>query len=726
MQFLRDALEKIRHWAASPRVPEVLQFEVTECGACCLAMVLACFGRWESLDYLRGLCGASRDGVSAGALSRAANQLNLHVKGFGVAASELHLLPMPQILFWNFNHFVVLESILGDKAVVIDPAEGRQQLRVADVELAYSGVTLSFAPTQAFATNGTRPSALREVLRAASSVKSTVAIIALVSFGVALLMAMVPALTSIFIDYILIKKGISDWRLWFLLGIGAFGLVLGPAVWMQRSGVLQLQTRLTLSMAAKIVTRMYGLPLEYFSRRYSGEVSGRVMLADMVAGTVSGALVGMVSASMQIMVIGLAMLSYSPYLTAFVLALLTGQALYSGWVAQHLSTLSRRIAVERGKYETQLVQSFSLVEHSRSAGSSRMLLHRILDRYVAFTNAEQANAPYVATLVSVPSAVTGVVMAVITGLTAWEVINGEFSVGVFFAFNAMALLLLAPFNQIMSAVMQIGTASGNFDRINDLLHNSQAPDETLAKREPLNDDLSVEDLYFSYGTAQVLNGITLHIAQGSFVGLVGGVGSGKSSLLMLLGRALQLNSGKISMGAVAYRDIASDLFARKLVLVPQKEQIFEASILENVTLWDTEISESEVIAACKLCMVHDDILNRVGGYRARLRESGADLSAGQRQRIALARAIVRKPAVLLLDESTSALDAVTEAMILRNLRALPMTLVFATHRLQNIRHATKNYFLSGGKISEAGTHDELIAMDGEYAKFATVAEGKTQ
>jgi ATP-binding cassette subfamily B protein len=222
----------------------------------------------------------------------------------------------------------------------------------------------------------------------------------------------------------------------------------------------------------------------------------------------------------------------------------------------------------------------------------------------------------------------------------------------------------------------------------------------------------------------VLNDITLDIPQGSFVGLVGGVGSGKSSLLLLLGRVSQPESGEISMGAVPYGQIASDLFASKLVLVPQKEQIFEASILENVTLWDPDISEAEVIAACKICMVHDDIVNRVGGYRARLRESGADLSGGQRQRIALARAVVRKPSVLLLDESTSALDGVTEAAILRNLLALNITLVFATHRLQNIRNASQIYFLSGGIIKEAGSHETLIALHGEYAQFAQLAGDK--
>jgi ABC-type bacteriocin/lantibiotic exporter with double-glycine peptidase domain len=161
-----------------------------------------------------------------------------------------------------------------------------------------------------------------------------------------------------------------------------------------------------------------------------------------------------------------------------------------------------------------------------------------------------------------------------------------------------------------------------------------------------------------------------------------------------------------------------------LILVPQKDQIFEASILENITLWDPTISLGDAIAACKTCMVHADISQRAGGYDARLREGGGQLSGGQRQRIALARAVVRKPSVLLLDESTSALDGVTEAHILRNLRALGITLVFATHRLQNLRAANAIYLLSGGQVRECGTHDELIAQQGEYARLAEFLEGR--
>jgi len=140
------------------RVPELLQFETTECGATCVAMVLAYFGRWEPIDSLRQICGTTRDGISAGALVRAGRLLNLQAKGFGVPATELGTLPMPQILFWNFNHFVVLERIKGELVDIVDPAVGRRRLSMADIERGYSGVTLCMAPSPDFAVSGRAPS----------------------------------------------------------------------------------------------------------------------------------------------------------------------------------------------------------------------------------------------------------------------------------------------------------------------------------------------------------------------------------------------------------------------------------------------------------------------------------------------------------------------------------------------------------------------------------------
>ena len=719
---LNDKLVGLRKRFVLTTVPEILQFEVTDCGACCLSMILAFFGRWESMDYLRGLCGANRDGVSAGAITRAASSLGLNVKGFGVEAKDLCELPMPQILFWNYNHFVVLEKIVDDMVFIVDPADGRQEIRFSELEQSYSGVTLCFSKNENFKTSDTQTSAWQEVLKSSKGVMNTVAIIALLNFGIAILMTLVPAITSIFIDYILIKKGVTEWRLWFLIGIAVFGVVIGPLVMLQRFGVLALQTRLALSLAVKIVTHINKIPLEYFARRYSGEVGGRVMLADPVATSTSNSLVGILAASMQILVIGAVMFSYSFYLTSIVFVSLICYALFFHWVSNKLARMSLKIARDQGKYEAQLIQSISLIEHSLASGVGDMLLLRILDHYVALINSEQSNAPYLAILKTVTIALTGILLAIITGLSAAQIISGDFTVGIFFAFNAMALLLLNPFNQLIISFVHIGQMSGNFDRVKDLMLVNVDETQPDLSNQFSNYSICIENLSFQYGHEKVLFDINLKVDQGQFFGVVGSVGSGKSTLLYLLSRVMKPTAGLITIGGDSIENYHQDVWCQGVCVVPHTNQIFEGTIIDNITLWDTNFSDADVVEACQLCMIHDEITARPGAYYGKLSEGGSDLSGGQRQRIMLARALVRKPKVLILDESTSALDATAESAIIDNLRNTQLTLIFATHRTHNLKAADHIIVLESGRIAESGTHDALVDLKGLYFNFFSAQE----
>jgi ABC-type bacteriocin/lantibiotic exporter with double-glycine peptidase domain len=175
------------------------------------------------------------------------------------------------------------------------------------------------------------------------------------------------------------------------------------------------------------------------------------------------------------------------------------------------------------------------------------------------------------------------------------------------------------------------------------------------------------------------------------------------------------------VGGISIDQIDRKNFSHSIAMVPQKTQIFDGSILDNITLWDPEITVEQVYTACQLCSIHDEIINLPKGYKSILQEDGADLSGGQKQRIALARAVVRSPKLLILDEATSALDARTEAKILKNLRESSMTLLFATHRLSNLRFSDKILFMQAGSILETGTHQQLINLGGSYASLVASA-----
>ena len=693
IDFLRRLLNR------RSRVPEMLQSEISECGAACLGMILGHFGRWVPMSELRTVCGVGRDGVSAGKLVRVAQQLGLFAKGFCVPVSSLGALPFPQILFWNFNHFVVLERLDDKGATLIDPAFGRRKIPQENLEHFYSGVTLSFAPSETFKRAGEPPSALREMKEAAIGLGPMLGTISIVSFAIALIIVMIPAFSSIFIDYVLIKQGIVDWRLEFICGIALLGLVLIPAISLQRQGILRLQTRLSLDLATRIMTRLFTLPTAFFSQRYSGDLGGRVMLADAAASTVSGPLVTMLAAAIQVAIFGLVMIGYSPKLALITFCLLGCQAIFSGWITTRLAELSRRLAFERGRYEAQLLQSLANIEQSRAAGLSDEITRRTLTRNISLTNAEQANAPYGAVITTAPGAISGVLVALITAASAIEVLGGAFSIGTFVAFNALVMLLITPFNQIVSGIAQVGSSAGSFERINDLL--KAEPDPVMvsaAGRSPDRWHLRTENLSYRFGSVQVLDNLTLDIPEGSRIGLLGGVGSGKSTLLRLLAQLEQPAVGSIFADKINYREISRDAFCHAVSFVPQSIEIFESTLLDNITLWNSDISEQDVIDACKKCALHDDILRRPGGYRSRLRAGGYELSGGQRQRLGLARALVRKPKVLLLDEVTSALDRRTEAIVLEALTTFKGTLIFATHHEYVLRFVSDVIVLEGGKI----------------------------
>jgi ABC-type bacteriocin/lantibiotic exporter with double-glycine peptidase domain len=228
-------------------------------------------------------------------------------------------------------------------------------------------------------------------------------------------------------------------------------------------------------------------------------------------------------------------------------------------------------------------------------------------------------------------------------------------------------------------------------------------------------------LGYAYGIQPVLNQLDLHVPQGSYLGLAGAVGSGKSTLINLLAGAYQPTEGQVLVDDIPLQQLGMALRAKSVVLVTQQAYLFAGTVMDNLTLWDTSINEKDVIDACRLCLIHEDILQRPGGYRSRLTEGGGNFSGGQRQRLALARAVARKPRILLLDESTSGLDGRTEAMVLENLRGLGIALVFATHRVINLRNADTIIVMSGGHISESGSPEDLLTRRGLYADLVNAS-----
>ena len=285
----------------------------------------------------------------------------------------------------------------------------------------------------------------------------------------------------------------------------------------------------------------------------------------------------------------------------------------------------------------------------------------------------------------------------------------------------MTYLLIVPFNQLVQAQVQVTGAAGNFDRLNDLLDFVPESPPPVEGPIPERWSLSAKSLGYAFGIQPVLNQLDLHVPQGSYLGLAGAVGSGKSTLINLLAGAYHPTEGEVLVDDIPLQQLGMAVRAKSVVLVSQQAYLFAGTVMDNLTMWDPSINEKDVIDACRICLIHEDILQRPGGYRSRLTEGGGNFSGGQRQRLALARAVARKPRILLLDESTSGLDGLTEAMVLENLRGLGITLVFATHRVSNLRNADTIIVMSGGHISESGSPKALLTRRGLYTDLVNAS-----
>lgn len=308
-------------------------------------------------------------------------------------------------------------------------------------------------------------------------------------------------------------------------------------------------------------------------------------------------------------------------------------------------------------------------------------------------------------------------MSIASGLSAYQVVVGEFSVGAFVAYTAMAYLLISPFNQLIQSGIQMRGAAGSFDRVNDLLQfKTELPPPSVGP-SPEGWGISARGLSFAYGTRVQLKDIDLDVAEGSFVGLVGPVGSGKSTLINLLAGVSRPAQGTIRVGGVPAEKLAGELRSRSIVLVSQREYLVAGTVMENITLWDPSISEEAVIQACKICLIHEDIMSRPGGYSSRVLDGGTNFSGGQRQRLSLARALARKPRVLILDESTSALDSVTEAIVIENVRNLKISIIFATHRVVNLVRADHVVVMEEGRLTESGSPAQLRESGGLFGRL---------
>ncbi|MCX5175210.1 NHLP family bacteriocin export ABC transporter peptidase/permease/ATPase subunit [Streptomyces virginiae] len=706
------------------RTPTVLQMEAVECGAAALAMVLGHHGRFVPLEELRIACGVSRDGSRAGNLLKAARGYGLTAKGMQMDLAALAEVSAPAILFWEFNHYVVYEGTarrLGRRGVYVnDPAKGRRFVPMEEFDTSFTGVVLVFEPGDGFRRGGRRPGVMGAVparLRGTSGTMAAavVASLLLVAVGVA-----VPALSRTYIDMFLIGEQTS------LLGVLFASMAVALVLTATLTALLQanlLRGRIissTLS-SARFFRHLLRLPVTFYSQRNPADLVQRLQSNDAVAETLARDLSAAGVDAVVVVLYAVLLWTYDPQLTlvGVAVALLNVVALR---IAIRLrATGTQKLRAESARLTNTAYSGLQLIETMKATGGENGFFRRWAGQHAVTLDVQQRLGVPSAWLAIVAPTLAAFNSALILTIGGLRAVEGHLTVGLLVAFQALVTSFTAPISRLGGVAGRIQDFAADIARLEDV--ENFPVDRVYSRREPaastrrLKGHVELDRITFGYNPldAPLLQDFSLTVGPGQQVALVGGSGSGKSTVSRLVSGLHAPWAGAIRIDGMRLEDIPRGALAASVSFVDQDVFLFEGTVRDNVTLWDPSITDEAVVAALQDAAVHEVVARRPGGIHSRVEQDGRNFSGGQRQRLEIARALVRRPSVMVLDEVTSALDAVTEQIIIDNLRRRGCACVVIAHRLSTVRDSDEIVVLDRGTVVERGRHDHLVAAQGPYA-----------
>ena len=705
------------------RTPTVLQLEAVECGAASLAMMLGFFGRTVPLEELRMRCGVSRDGSTAGNMVRAAALYGLEAKGHKYGLEALRKVAPPFVVFWEFRHFLVVEGYDNRRVFLNDPATGRRSVLWDEFDRNFTGVTITFAKTDAFETNAVVPSGV--VILAQRVRESLDAVTFIVMAGIALVVPgiVIPALTKVFVDDVLIGKHVV-WGPWIVLVMGLAIALSSLLVALQQAISLRLQTKLAVTSASRFFWHVLNMPMNFYAQRSAAELAYRVHLNDRIAELLSGRVTTAAIRAISALFFLVLMLRYDVALALLSVAIAALNLLALAAANRSRSDANATLLQAEGELLGTAVMGIRYIETLKAAGAERAFLQRWGSRLARVVNARQQLGFPTQLLVAAPRLLAMLNAAAILGFGSLRVIDGTLSLGALFAFYLLSEQFSAPFAEIVRFGSEFQEMDGSLKRIEDVYrYPATVPplEVTEPRREILHGGLELQNIRFGYSPVAppLVDGLSLHVAPGKQIAVVGSTGSGKSTVTKLVSGLYEPWAGAVLYDGRPRAAYDRRAFAAAVAMVDQEIALFAGTVRANITLFDPTIDDAAIERAARDACIHDEIMARSGGYDAIVEEEGRNFSGGQRQRLEIARALVRDPALIILDEATSALDPITEAQVAENLRRRGCSCVIVAHRLSTIRDSDEILVLERGAIVERGTHDSLVSLGGRYKELVT-------
>jgi ABC-type bacteriocin/lantibiotic exporter with double-glycine peptidase domain len=703
------------------RVPVILQMTPHECGAACLAMVLGYFGRATTLNECRRYLHSGRDGLTARIIAQAARDLGLRVRALSLEPAALAQVQGPAIVHWTFDHFLVLERWTPQMVEVVDPAVGRRRLTTEEFNAGFTGVILLMEPGAEFQPRRAQGKLswhtyLKRLLQTPGATGMVAQVLG-ISALLQVLGLVFPLFTLVLVDTILPAQDVPALM---VLAAGMIVLVVSQVLfaYLRSAVALYLETRLDVEVMLGFFEHMLGLPYRFFHERTSGDLLMRLGSISIIREELTGQTVAALLDAALVVVYLIILLVWQPVFGLVVLVFGAVQIALMLGSTRRLYELTERDIAAQAESQSYLVEALSGIATLKVAASEDRALGHWSNLFFKQLNVSLRRS-HVSMLVETGrDALDALAPVVLLWIGALRVLEGDMSLGTMFAVTTLAMSFLGPLTSLVSTAQEVQLVGAHLERIADVFETQPEQDVRAVYSAPqLTGQIEVRNASFRYHphAPWAIRHCSVVIEPGQKVAIVGRSGSGKSTLAMLLLGLYPLDEGEIRYDGLLLARLNYRAVRNQIGVVLQEPALFSGSIRRNIAAHDPTLSLDEIVDAADLAAIHEEIAALPMGYETVIAQGGIDLAGGQRQRLALARALAHRPAILILDEATSHLDAVTESIVDQNLSELDCTRVVIAHRLSTVRNADLILVLDEGVIVERGVHEELLALGGVYA-----------
>ena len=667
------------------KLPVILQTEMTECGLACLAMIARFHGHDIDLNVLRRKHLVSMTGASLKSVIAIADSLQLSSRPLRLDMDHLEKLQLPAMLHWDLNHYVVLKSIKGDRAEIIDPGVGLRKMKLSRLSNHFTGIAVEFTPQADFKAVQARIKPRISLLWSRLvGLKRAITQTLVLSVILQAIILLSPFYLQLVVDAVL-PRGDSSLLLALAIGFGGLVILRALAEAVRGWAILVYGNQMSLQMVGNVFRHLIRLPARYFERRHVGDIISRmsstVPIQEALTQSVPAVLIDGAMAVLMLIV----MFIYSPLLGGIVLATVLGLILATWIIYPHLRRTQEESIYAKALENSHVIESIRAITTVKMFGREAEREAAWRNLYTDFINANVGYGKWVVARKFFETLLTGLQVV----LVVWAAVSlmlGEgsgFTLGMLVAFLAYRQYFTDAVVQLLEKGIEFNLLSLHLDRLSDIIFEETDADQSgKGTLDALKGQVSLEGVSFRYSDTDpwVLTDHSLEIAAGEMVTLTGPSGGGKTTLMKLMLGLYDPIKGAVKIDGQDLREIDRSDWRSRIGVVMQEDRLLSGTLADNISFFDPEIDMQRVYKAAMAAQIHETIAALPMNYQLQIGDMGSILSGGQRQRVLLARALYQDPAVLFLDEGTANLDVETEGAIVKIIRDLPITRIIVAHR----------------------------------------------